>query len=218
MAYLNRQNIGVFWPIPKKGTKYLAVASYNKDESIPLIVVLRDILKIVTNKKELKGLINEKKIQINHKEIKDTNFPVCLFDVINLVEIKKNYLAVFSEKKKMIFKEVSEKDSETKVFKVLNKKILPEKKIQFNLMHGKNIISKEKVNTGDSILLNLKNNSIIKIIPMEKGKNAFIMKGKHMGKSGKIENTMQRGGKTIAKIISKEGKINVWVKNIIITE
>lgn len=52
-------------------------------------------------------------------------------------------------------------------------------------MHGKNIISKEKVNTGDSLLLNLKDNKIIKIITMEKGKNIFVIKGKHIGKMEK---------------------------------
>jgi len=218
MAHINRKNIGKFWPIPRKGTKYIAVASYNKSDSIPLVVIARDILKIVRNKKELQRLINEKKIKINHKEIHETNYPVCLFDIINLPDMKKNYRATFSEKKKMIFEEISDKESETKIFKVLNKKILPGKKVQLNLMHGKNIISKEKANTGDSLLLNLKENSIIKIITMEKGKKVFVMKGKHAGENGKIENIMERGGKTIVKIISDKGKINVWVKNIIIVE
>jgi len=218
MAHLNRQNIGKFWPIPRKGTKYLAVASYNKSDSIPLVVVVRDILKIVRNKQELQRLINEKRIKINHKEIKEVNYPVCLFDVINLVDVKKNYRATFSEYKKMIFEEISNNESETKLFKVLNKKILPGKLIQLNLMHGKNIISKEKVNTGDSLLLNLKDNSIIKIIKMEKGKNVFVIRGKHMGANGKMEDIMKRGGKTIAKIISEKSKINVWIKNIIVIE
>jgi len=218
MAHINRQNIGKFWPIPRKGTKYLAVPSYNKYESIPLVVVVRDILRITRNKKELQRLINEKRIKINHKEIRETNYPVCLFDVINLVDIKKNYKAIFSENKKMIFKEISDKESETKIFKVINKKILPGKKVQLNLMHGKNIISKEKVNTGDSLLLNLKDNKIIKIITMEKGKNIFVIKGKHIGENGKIDSIIKRGGKTLAKIISDKGKVNVWVKNIIVVE
>ena len=29
---------------------------------------------------------------------------------------------------------------------------------------------------------------------------------------------MERGGKSIAKIISDEGKVNVWIKNIIVIE
>ena len=218
MAHVNRQNIGKFWPIPRKGTKYLAVASHNQSESIPLVVVVRDILKIVRNKKELQRLINEKRIQINHKEIRDTNYPIGLFDVINLIDSKKNYKSTFSEHKKMIFEEVSDKDSESKIFKILNKKLLPGEKLQLNLMQGKNIISKEKANTGDSVLLGLKENKIIKIIPMKKGENVFVLKGKHSGHKGKIEEIMERGGKTIVKIISDEGKVNVWIKNIIVTE
>jgi len=85
-------------------------------------------------------------------------------------------------------------------------------------MHGKNIISKEKAKTGDSVVLNLKDNKIIKIIPMEKEKEVFVIKGKHAGHRGKISEIMERGGKSIAKIISDEGKVNVWIKNIIVIE
>jgi len=67
-----------------------------------------------------------------------------------------------------------------------------------------------------SILLNLKDNKILEILPMEKGKNAFVIKGKHAGYSGKINEIVSRGGKEIAKISSEEGKVNVWTKNIII--
>ena len=216
MGHVNRQNIGKFWPIARKGTKYLALASHDKSDSIPLVVVLRDVLKIVRNKKELQRAINEKQIQINHKEVQDTNYPISLFDVINIISNKKNYQATLSKNKKMIFNEISDKEADSKIFKVLNKKILPGKKIQINLMHGENIISSEKAKTGDSILLNLKDNKILEILPMEKGKNAFVIKGKHAGYSGKINEIVSRGGKEIAKISSEEGKVNVWTKNIII--
>ena len=82
-------------------------------------------------------------------------------------------------------------------------------------MHGKNIISKEKINTGDSIVFNFHENKIAKIIPMEKGKEAFVTEGKHAGYKGKIEEIMSRGGKKLAKISSGKGRINVWTKNII---
>ena len=154
--HLKRQKISKFWPVSRKGTKYVAVATHNKNEAIPLLVVMRDVLKLVKNKKELKKLINDKKIQINHKEIRETNYPICLFDVINLPDIKKNCRAMLSKQKKIIFKEISEEEAKTKIFKVLNKKILGKGKTQFNLMHGKNIISNEKIKLGDSIVLNLK--------------------------------------------------------------
>ena len=216
--HLKRNKLEKFWSIPRKGTKYLAVACHNQKESVPLVVIMRDMLKLVKNKKELKKILNEKQIKINQKEIRETNYPVCLFDIINLPNIKKNYKASLSKTKKMIFEEISDKESQAKILKVINKKLLPNKKIQFNLMYGENIISNEKIKTGDSILLDLKNKKIIKIIPMEAGRKAFVIKGKHMGKGGKIENIIEEGGKEIAKIISDGEKINVWTRNIIVTD
>ena len=216
--HLKRHKIGKFWPVPRKGTKYLAVATHNKNDAIPLVVIIRDVLKLVKNKKELQRIINERKIQINHKEIRETNYPICLFDVINFPDIKKNYRAMLSTNKKMTFEEIPDEESKTKIFKVISKKTLSNKKMQLNLIHGKNIISNEKVETGDSVVLNLKDNKILKIIPMKEGGNVFVIKGKHAGHQGKIQEIMDRGGKSIAKIISDEGKVNVWIKNIIVTE
>ncbi|VVB78791.1 30S ribosomal protein S4e [uncultured archaeon] len=212
--HTKRNSMPKFWPIARKGTKYLAVASHNNSEALPLIIVLRDILKIVENKKEAKKIINEKQVKINNKEIRDVNYPICIFDVITL-SAGKSYKAVLSKTKKMIFEEVSGKDAEVKIFKVMNKKIIDGKKVQLNLMHGKNIISSEKVNTGDSVILNFKENKIVKIIPMEKGKEVFVTEGKHAGNKGKIEEIVSRGGKSIAKISSEKGRINVWIKNVI---
>lgn len=214
--HIKRNNMPKFWPIARKGTKYLAVASHNKTESLPLIIVLRDILKIVENKKEAKKIINEKQIKINYKEIRDINYPVCLFDILSING--KSYKTLLSGNKKIFFEEVSGKDSEVKIFKVINKKILDGKRVQLNLMHGKNIISKEKVNTGDSIVFNFHENKIVKVIPMEKGKEAFVTEGKHAGHKGKIEEIMSRGGKKLVKISSGKGRINVWTKNIIVIE
>ncbi|MFA5258593.1 MAG: hypothetical protein WC979_03920 [Candidatus Pacearchaeota archaeon] len=213
--HLKRNNIPKFWPVPRKGTKYLALASHNHEESIPLVVAMRDVLGLVKNKKELQRAINEKQIIINQKTIRNVNYPISIFDVISLPLTKKNLRAGLSNKKKITFEEITDKEAETKVFKVLDKKVILGNKVQLNLINGMNIISKEKVNTGDSIVINLKDKKITKVIPMENGKEVFILKGKHAGNSGKIEEIVLRGGKSIAKISSKDGKINVWVKNLI---
>lgn len=218
--YLKRKTIPKFWPIPRKGTKYLAVASHNKNNAIPLNVVMRDVLKLVNNNKELKHALKEKQVLINSKIISETNYPVTLFDIITITTLKKNYKTFLSEYKKFKFEEVSKKESESKVFKVLGKKVLGKNKIQINLSDGRNILftDKEKIKTGDTVLFDLKNNKMIKIIPMEKGKNVFVTDGKHAGRYGKINEIIERGGKTIAKIIADKDKMNVWVKSIIVIE
>ncbi|MBS3080694.1 hypothetical protein J4221_04435 [Candidatus Pacearchaeota archaeon] len=215
--YLKRQNIEKFWPVPRKGTKYLAVSAHDKKVSIPLVVVMRDILKFVNNKKELKKIIDEKKVLINNKAIKDIHYPVNIFDIISLPSMNKHFKAILSHKK-MIFEEVSEKNAEKMTFKVISKKKLKKNILQINLSHGRNILTKEKVNVDDSVIFNSKKNTIEKIIKMEKGKKAYVIKGKHIGSSGKIENIFERGGKKLTKISLPDKKINVWIKNVIAME
>jgi small subunit ribosomal protein S4e len=216
MAHLKKLNIGKSWPVPKKGTKYSAVANHNHRESIPLIVVMRDILKIVRNRRELQKSLNDKQILVNKKVMREVNFPISVFDVINIPKIKKNYKADLSENKKMCFKEISDKESESKVYKILSRKILSRNKLQLNLSGGKNLLSSEDVKTGDSVVVRLEDNEIIKVLTLEKGRDVFVAKGGHAGNRGKIEGIIDRGGKSLVKISSEKGKINVWVKNVIV--
>ena len=216
--HINRQNISRFWPVPRKGTKYLAVASHNQRQSIPLIVVMRDILGLVKTKKELKKALNEKQVKINDKKIHEVNYPVCLFDALSIGE--KNYRASLSEKKKIIFEGISEKDAQIKIFKVIGKKILGKDKVQINLRDGGNVFVKENVKVGDSIVYNFRDRKVEKIIKMEKGKTGFVFEGKHAGKKGGISDIIERGGKKLVRIIpdGETKKINVWTKNVIVME
>jgi small subunit ribosomal protein S4e len=216
--HLKRNSIGTFWAIPKKGNKYIARASHNQKEAIPLVVALRDIMKILKTRKELRSLLNQKSILINHRIVREENFPLALFDVLTLSGLNKHYKVGLSKNKKFVFSEISGKEAETKIYKIIGRKILKNKKIQINLGQGKNIISNEKADMGDSIILSFKDNKIVKIIKMEKNKTAFVIKGKHAGSSGKINEILERGGKQIAKISLDEERINVWTKNIIVNE
>lgn len=210
--HINRKNIGNFWPIPRKGTKYIAVSSHNKKNSIPLSIVVRDILKLVKNVRELKKILNEKKIKINGKIIRDVRYPVGLFDLISIHE--ENYKCNFNGKK--FFFEKTE-NVNTKVIKVIGKKNLGKNKIQINLMDGRNIFNNEKVSVNDSILYDFKLNKVLKVIKMEKGRTGFVVKGKHSGIKGKILEILKVGGKKMA-IIDNKGAITVWIKNMIVVE
>jgi len=102
-----------------------------------LIVVMRDVLKVVRNNKELKKAIGEKKIKINGKEVREVKYPVGLFDVIAVG--KDNYRASLKGKK-MGFEEISDSEAGKKVAKIIGKKVLGKNKIQFNLMDGSDSI------------------------------------------------------------------------------
>ena len=60
--HIKRKTMPKFWPVARTGSKYMAVPSHEQRSSVPLIMVIRDMLKLVKNKKELKKVMNEKKI------------------------------------------------------------------------------------------------------------------------------------------------------------
>ena len=205
--HVKRQTISKLWKIPKKGTKYLIVPSHNKNEGLPLLMILRDILKIAKNRKEARSILLQGLVSVNRKVRKRENFSVLPFEIISING--KNYEVIFSDKGKL---EVQETKRDEMPLKVIDKKMLKHKKIQLNLIYGKTILSNEKVKTGDSVVI--KENKIVKVIPMEEGKEIIIFSGKYKGISGKLEKLEGE----IAKINAGKEKINVPIKNIMVVK
>jgi len=211
-----RITIAKTWFVPRTGTKYIAFAMSDMEKSLPLVVAMREILKLVKIKKELKVLLNSKQIFVNGKVVRETNYPIHLFDSLSMPAINKFYRAELNGKK-IGFKEISEKESSERVYKVIGKKILAGKKVQINLSEGKNIISSEKINTGDFIILDNLKNKIKSIKPLKEGEEVIITSGKHIGKTGKIKKIEEQGEKKIAEIDSKNERIRTDAKNLFIT-
>lgn len=209
--HIKRKTIPNFWPIARTGTKYMAVSSHNKTNSMPLIVVMRDILNSVKSSKELKKIVREKKILVNGKIVREDKYPLALFDSLAIPSINKFYKVVLKGKKYHLA-EVSEKELSSRIYKVESRKVLPGKKIQINLSSGKNILSNEKIETGNFVLL--KENKLAKIIKLEKGTEVLVVSGKHSGKSGKIISVEKIGEDKIAEISTKEGELKLNIDTL----
>ena len=91
MAHLKRQKTTKKWPIHRKGTKYIVRPNYNLRNGVPILIILRDILKIAQNRKEVKKAIHLKYILLNNKIVVDEKNSAALFDTITIIPSKKNY-------------------------------------------------------------------------------------------------------------------------------
>ena len=153
--HIKRHNTNYSWPISRKGTKYLVVPSHNKKSGIPLLVISRDVLKLVKTRKELKKVLLDGKIKVNGKIIKEDNLSLSIFDIITIIPENISYKINVSNDKRINAEVINDKDSGSKIYKVINKKILKGRKIQLNLNDGRNILSNEKINVGYSVIINL---------------------------------------------------------------
>jgi len=201
------------WVLKKKGTKY--ISANGNTNTVPIFVVIRDMMNIAKNRKEVKKILKEKEVKINNKKINDNKFPVGLNDTIEID--KKYYILILGENKKLLVKEIKE-NSDKKILKVINKKSVKNNKIQVNCTNGRNYLvdnkESKKIKVGCSVIVDLKNKKIIDILPLEAGKEVLIIKGKHIGKRGIIEKI--DFGKKIAEIKSKNEKINVLLDYLMV--
>ena len=185
-------------PIPRKGTKYLVRASSHIKNSIPVLIALRDMLKLARNAKEAKSIIKEKEIKINGKRVKDYHESIKLF---NILEADKTYVLSLLPTKKFI---LQESKINFRLCKVTGKRLIKGNTTQLNLHDGSNLLTKEKANVGDSIYLDFAG-KIKKIVPLEKGKEVFVIDGKHTGQKGTISSIENKK----ADIQFKEGVFQI---------
>jgi small subunit ribosomal protein S4e len=214
--HLKRQKTPKSWPIERKGTKYVVRGKSNMQKGVPILIVLRDILKITENRKEAKRALNSKKILLNGNLIKDERNTILLFDIITIIPTNKSYRLELTEKGKFILRDINEKEANYKISKIINKKILKGKKIQLNLYDGRNILSKENRNIEDSVLINLKEKKIEKDLPLIEKAKVIAIKGKHSGSTGIIEKIDKKNKSALIKINNK--KVNILTKQIMVIE
>jgi len=200
-----RQQATTRLPIERKGTKYVARASSDLENSVPVVIAIRDILKLAKTKREVKKMITQKMLKINGREVKGCNDSIKMF---NIFEAGKTYILKLSPTRKFFLEET--KDSKERLCKVIGKKILPGNKMQLNLHDGTNIIGDKKVQVGDSIYLDL-SNKIKRHVSPEKGKEVFVISGRYEGQHGKIS---ELGNKMLIKF--KENSSTLNLKNLII--
>ncbi|MBU2104879.1 MAG: hypothetical protein KKF67_03880 [Nanoarchaeota archaeon] len=216
MTHLKRQQVPKRWPIPRKGTKFVVRPNFNPQRGIPILIVLRDMLKVCQNRKEVKRAIHEKKILVNSKEAKDEKNPLLIFDTITIIPSNKSYRVGLSENGKYSMEEIKTEEAGYKINKVGDKKVLKGKKVQINLKDGKNFLSEAKCNVGDSVLVNLKTKKIEKCFPLKEKAKILVVEGKHSGKKGIIEKLKPE--RKMAKINLGGKEINVLIKQIMVVE
>lgn len=184
-------------PLPRKGTKFVAIASSHKSDSVPTVIAVRDMLGLAKNLSEVKKMIHRKLLKINGKIVKDYRESIRLF---NVFEADSSYVLKILPTKKFFFEKISEKDSNKRLCKIINKKLLSGNKIQLNFHDGSNVLSQDKkMSVNDSVYLSFdaKINSHIKL---EKSSKVFIFSGKYSG----LEGTVSEVEDSIIKIKLKE--------------
>jgi len=201
-------------PIHRKEAMYLKKTSagrHNKEESMALLVLLRDLLKVASDRREAKAIISSS-LLVDGKKPTNEGFPIGLMDVISIPKSSKHYRMVVSGGK-LVPKEVAQSESKAKLCRITGKKLVKGNKIQLQFHDGRSyLIEKEedRFKLGDTIKLSIPKQKLESFLKMQKGARCYIFKGKHAGELAELVELQERTGSTAtdAKLKSASGEFN----------
>jgi small subunit ribosomal protein S4e len=177
------------WPIARKTHKWVAKSSpgpHSSEASMPLLMVVRDMLKLADNAREVKRILYEGKVLVDGKAVRDPRLPIGIFDVISIPLLDSQY-RMLKDARGMFYLSLLEPGKVRKLARIENKTALKAKKQQINLSDGSNLLAEGDFKTGDSLVLSIPDKNIEDRIELKVGNLAMIVGGKHTGQIGKVK-------------------------------
>jgi small subunit ribosomal protein S4e len=184
--------------IPKKEHKWVTRPSpgpHAKDESLPLLVAVRDNMGLCDTAREARRIIGNREVSVDMKPTRDFKRPLGLMDTISVAKAKVFYRVVLDRKGRLRLVQIDEKEAAWKLVRIEDKTTIKGGVTQLNLHDGRNInVEKDTFRTGDVLKLELPSQKVLSHYPLEKGAVAMVVSGAHTGEMSTItQRTATRG-------------------------
>lgn len=164
-----------------------------KRRSIPLLIAVRDLLRLVEDGKTARKLIKAGKFMVDGRAIKDPRFPLGLMDVLSIPATGDAYRVLIRPGKGLSLFKITEEEAKFKICQVVRKKHVRGGGLMIGLHDGRTVIFKdERLEQGlgfrilDSVKISLPSQEILEQAPLETNVYAYIHTGARAGLHGKI--------------------------------
>ncbi|MBI1969709.1 30S ribosomal protein S4e [Candidatus Woesearchaeota archaeon] len=190
--HLKRLVMPKTWSLDRKeGTFVLRPypAGVGMQLSMPLGVIVRDVLKLGRSMREVLYVLKEKEILVDGKRRKDPKFPVGLLDVISISTLQQHFRLVLDIQGMLSIIAIGATEAKQKICKIVSKQYLKKGKLQIGLMDGTCFLAdgKQQYRVGDSLLLTVPELKVQHHIPLAKNSLVYLIGGKHPGVIGEVE-------------------------------
>ncbi|MFX1474055.1 MAG: 30S ribosomal protein S4e [Promethearchaeota archaeon] len=187
------------WQIRRKEHPFTirtSPGSHSLTESIPLAVVVRDMLNLTTTFKETRRVIARGAVKVDGIVRKNYKHPVGLMDVVEIPEIKVRYRMVPSSQHLLSIHSIPKGEVGVKLCKIVGKTTVVKGNVQLHLHDGRNVLvtvkdpktkPEQEYNSGDTLLITIPKQGIQTRIPLKEGVTAIITGGVHTGFVGVLE-------------------------------
>lgn len=192
------------WHIERKANTFIMrplPGAHRLDNSMPLSIVMRELLKVAKTAKEAKQILHLKDVFVDKRKRLEEKMSVGFMDVIEFPQIEKQFRILLDVKGYIIAVEIDDKEGNVKLSRIVGKNKIAGGKTQLNTHDGRSlIVDKDSYKVGDTLEITLPDQQIKTHVKLEKGASVMLVGGSHIGVVGVVEDILDK------KIIIKSKK------------
>lgn len=186
---LKRQMAPKFWGIERKNKRFVVTVRpgpHSRHASIPSAVFLRDTIGMVQTLREAKKTIYSGGVTVDGLARRSLHHGIGLMDIVELANVSDIYRLVPVDGVLLKPIKIDPAEKMKKICKVISKNTIRGGRTQIGFHDGRCLISDEKASVGDSCLMQVPEQKIVEVLPMEKGARVMIIRGTNAGRTGSI--------------------------------
>jgi small subunit ribosomal protein S4e len=200
-----RLSVPEAWPVERKTETFTvkADAGPHGESGVPLLIVLRDVLGYVDNRKEARHALNEDNVRINGKAISDEERPVGIFDILVFTEREEYYRVFPDEGGRLTLTPIDEDAAQSKLGKIVNKRDVSGADVQLTLHDGQTLLVEPDTayDVADSIVVGNEDREIVAHFEYEEGALVTAIDGAHAGEIGTVEDIQVTPGSSANNVL-----------------
>ncbi|ADL18633.1 30S ribosomal protein S4e [Acidilobus saccharovorans 345-15] len=165
------------------------------DRSLPLLIVIRDLLKYAETAREATKIISSGQVKVDGKVVRDYKFPIGVMDIVELPSLNLYYRVVPDPTGTLRLVPISKEEASLKLLRIEGVTTLKGGHFQVHLSDGRNVLVRVEDSRKpgqlpykplDSLVLNVPEGTVKDHIEFKEGSLALVVWGRNMGKLGKI--------------------------------
>jgi len=187
---LKRQLAPRYWQVNRKSARFILntmPGPHTRKFSYPIGVVLRDLLHVCADIREVKRSLNKGLVSVDGKMVRHPNFPVGLMDTVEIIPSNELYRFVPSKGLPLLPIKIDSKEKNLKLGKIKSKVSSKKNLYQYSLHDGRTFLSDASYNVNDTCLVQLPDFGIKHHVQLKEGCSVIVTRGENAGNIGKVE-------------------------------
>lgn len=199
------------WTIPRKGTKWVqrpAPGPHAQDASIPLAIVLRDLLHVAASAREARIIVRSGAVLVDGKVAHELDRGVGFMDTVSIgAPANAHYRVVHDRHGRLVLIGIPSTEAGVKIGRVRFKHAVPKGRVEVTLHDGRNLLvpPTSPYRVGDSLKLEVPTQKVVDHLKLAPGALAYVAGGSHVGQLARVEKIEVRNSSQPNLVHFKEG-------------